>query len=332
MDVTWGAGGSTSDLTPSLCNFIQNHVRGNAMMHLTCTNMLASKVDVALATSKARGFANILALRGDPPDGAAEWTPTEGGFKCALDLVKYIRSEYGEHFGLTVAGYPEGHPLVRKRIDAEAYANDPRSFHAVHRNADGSYDGVSAKDWTAELDYLKSKVEAGAQVIITQLFYDAQAFIDWVRACRAHGIKAPILPGIMPIRSYASFSRMTGFCKTLIPKELKEGLEALKEDATELYEFGGAWVERMCTAVLEAKDAEGAWLVPGLHIYTMNTQKCTIELLARCKKALGLSAEKSELIDGELQRVLKEEKAKRMAAIHKKSPVKQGKFKEIESF
>jgi len=335
MDVTWGAGGSTSDLTPSLCSFIQNNITGNSMMHLTCTNMLASKVDTALTIAKKSGLTNILALRGDPPDGAEEWTPTEGGFECALDLVKHIRAHYGDYFGLTVAGYPEGHPLVRKPIAKEVYLANPKAFHAVTENADGSYDGVSDTDWTSELDYLKSKCAAGAEVIITQLFYDAQAFIDWVRACRAHGITAPILPGIMPIRSYGSFKRMTGFCKTLIPRELSETMEAMKEDVKGVYEFGGEWVAKVCEQVLAAKDSEGGWLVPGLHIYTMNTQKCTIELLDRVKgyfvdKVRG--QEWSAMVEGELDRVRKEEKMKQMEAIQKKSPVKEGKFTEIESF
>ena len=199
MDVTWGAGGTTSDLTPELCDYIQNAIGGNCMMHLTCTNMPPEKVDAALKLAKERGFKNILALRGDPPHGQEEWKAVEGGFESALDLVRYIKAQYGDYFGITVSGYPEGHPVVRKKIDDESWdavKNDNPRYHAVKRCDDGSYEGVSEQDWRRELDYLKQKVEAGGQVIITQLFYDAQIFIDWVKAVRAHGIDAPILPGM----------------------------------------------------------------------------------------------------------------------------------------
>eukprot|EP01084_Bolivina_argentea_P032075 59336_1 len=183
MDVTWGAGGTTSDLTPEICDYIQNTVKGNCMMHLTCTNMEKTKVDVALKQAKEMGFKNILALRGDPPEGQEKWKAVEGGFECALDLVKYIKKKYGDYFGITVSGYPEGHPLVRKKIDDvnwDAKSNENPKYYAVNALDDGTYEGVSEKDWIGELDYLKAKCDAGGQCIITQLFYDAQAFIDWV--------------------------------------------------------------------------------------------------------------------------------------------------------
>lgn len=345
MDVTWGAGGTTSELTPELCDYIQNTIGGNCMMHLTCTNMDPDKVDVALTLAKQRGFKNILALRGDPPHGQKEWKAVEGGFECALDLITYIRKGYGDHFGITVSGYPEGHPVVRKQIEDPSWSaetNDNPRYHAVKQCADGSYEGVSEEDWRSELDYLKRKIEAGGQVIITQLFYDAQIFIEWVHAVRAHGIDAPILPGIMPIRNYGSFGRMTGFCKTVIPKALSESLEKLKGNADELYAFGADYVRDLCVEVLSAKDKEGQYLVPGLHIYTMDTEKCTIELLAKCKEALGMNEHLSSLIDSELKRVLAEDQRKRMEKKKKEeekmkllleaSPVEQGKFKEVNSF
>jgi len=342
MDVTWGAGGTTSDLTPSLCDFIQNVVGGNAMMHLTCTNMPPEKVDVALAVAKERGFRNILALRGDPPHGQKEWKAVEGGFECALDLVRYIRSAHGDHFGITVSGYPEGHPVVRKKIEEYDAARNSPPHHAVKRCADGSYEGVSDEDWRGELEYLKQKVAAGGQLIITQLFYDADIFLEWVRAVRAHGITAPILPGIMPIRNHGSFVRMTGFCKTVVPKALRETLERLKAKPDELYAFGGQFVADLCAKVLSAKDEEGQYLVPGLHIYTMDTEKCTVELLSKCKEALGIDEDLAAVIDCELDRVIAEDRQKRLEkekkeqrkiqALMKPSPVKDGQFNEVESF
>eukprot|EP00483_Globobulimina_turgida_P002172 UN02174 len=286
MDVTWGAGGTTSDLTPEICNYIQNTANGNCMMHLTCTNMLPEKVDIALKQAKEMGFKNILALRGDPPKGQEKWTAIEGGFECALDLIKYIKKKYGDYFGITVSGYPEGHPVVRKTItdkNWDAEKNENPKYHAVHELKDGSFEGVSQTDWMNELNYLQKKINAGGQVIITQLFYDAHLFIEWVKAVRAYGITAPICPGIMPIRNYGSFERMTGFCKTVIPKDLKASLLKLKDNNDELYAFGMDYLHKICAKVLSAKDNDGNFLVPGLHFYTMNTEKCTIEILSKCK-------------------------------------------------
>jgi len=342
MDVTWGAGGTTSDLTPEICNYIQNDIGGNCMMHLTCTNMPSEKVDIALEQAKKMGFKNILALRGDPPEGQKQWKAVKGGFECALDLVKYIRKNYGDYFGITVSGYPEGHPVVRKKIEDDKWdinKNENPKYYAINKLDDGSYEGVSESDWKKELEYLKKKIDAGGDVIITQLFYDSKLFIEWVKDVRAYGIKAPILPGIMPIRNYGSFSRMTGFCKTVIPKALKERLVELKEDTVKLYEFGLNYLYSMCMECLNATDKDGNKLIPGLHLYTMNTEKCTIELLAKTKIGFEDNKELEEVINKELQRVLTEEKEKKrkkemekIELITKNSPVDRGEFKAVNSF
>ena len=120
-------------------------------------------------------------------------------------MIKYIKAKYGDYFGITVSGYPEGHPVVRKVIDDKdwnAEKNEPK-YYAVRKLENGKYEGVSQKDWLNELDYLKAKIDAGGQVIITQLFYDAQFFIDWVKAVREHGITAPVLPGLYVCIRYA---------------------------------------------------------------------------------------------------------------------------------
>jgi len=341
MDVTWGAGGTTSDLTPEICDYIQNTANGNCMMHLTCTNMPSEKVDIALKKAKDLNLKNILALRGDPPEGQKRWAAVKGGFECALDLIKYIKTKYGDYFGITVSGYPEGHPVVRKEIDTKDWnmeKNEPK-YYAIRQLDNGKYEGVCEKDWLNELDYLKAKIDAGGQVIITQLFYDAQMFIDWVKAVRRHGIRAPVLPGIMPIRNFGSFNRMTGFCKTIIPNDLMKELQNLKEDAVKLYEFGGNYVSEMCQKVLAAKDENGKYLVPGLHIYTMNTEKCTIELLAKCKIGFEKDEKVKNMINNELKRVLKEDEQKKIDKIKKQkeilmkpTQIDEGKFKPVTSF
>lgn len=124
-------------------------------------------IDEALKKCVKYGVRNILALRGDPPKGEERWTAVEGGFKNAADLVRYIRKSYGDHFCICVAGYPETH--------------------------------LEAENPEKDLEYLKQKIEAGSDLIITQLFYDTQKFFDFVQRCRNIGITVPIIPGIMPI-------------------------------------------------------------------------------------------------------------------------------------
>ena len=116
MDMTWGAGGSTSDLTLDLCRNAKERYGMEPNMHLTCTNMEVEKIKQGLDGAKAAGIRNIVALRGDPPAGQDRWEATEGGFACALDLVKHIRENYGDWFCVSVAGYPEGHPNVIKEV------------------------------------------------------------------------------------------------------------------------------------------------------------------------------------------------------------------------
>ena len=168
-------------------------------MHLTCTNISKESVTAALDTAKKNGIQNILCLRGDPPKGEEKWQATEGGFNNAVDLVKYIRSTYGNYFGISVAGYPEGH------ID---WFKDSAE--------------ISKDDYWKDMQYLKDKVDAGADCIITQLFYDVDIYLQWVKDCRTVGINVPIIPGIMPINTYGGFDRMIGFCKTKVPEAIRK--------------------------------------------------------------------------------------------------------------
>ncbi|KAL3621577.1 Methylenetetrahydrofolate reductase 2 [Castilleja foliolosa] len=255
-DITWGAGGSTADLTLEIANRMQNMVCVETMMHLTCTNMPVEEIDNALTTIKSKGIQNVLALRGDPPHGQDKFVQVEGGFACALDLVKHIRSQYGDYFGITVAGYPEGHPDVIQDgvASAEAYQND--------------------------LAYLKRKVDAGADVIVTQLFYDTDIFLKFVNDCRQIGITIPIVPGIMPINNYRGFIRMTGFCKTKIPDEIMDALEPIKENEDAVRAYGIHLGTEMCKKIM----ASG---IKTLHLYTLNMEKSALAILTN----LGLIEE-----------------------------------------
>jgi len=256
-DITWGAGGSTADTTLNIAEQMQKDVGVECMMHLTCTNMKKEMIDHALERCKEIGIRNILALRGDPPHGQDRWTATEGGFNCALDLVKYIKDKYGDYFGIAVAGYPEAHP--------EVIVEDPEEMKVNYKK---------------DIDYLKSKIDAGADFIVTQLFYDAETFIQFVKDCREVGINCPILPGIMPIMNHGGFRRMTGFCKTKVPKEIDDKIEELKDDVEALKEYGIELGAQICRKILDA----GA--CSGLHMYTLNTDKSPVSIL----QAVGMVA------------------------------------------
>jgi len=247
IDVTWGAGGSTAETTLEICSNAQNFIGLETMMHLTCTNIDRGKVLTALEAAKKAGIKNILALRGDPPRGEKQWTATEGGFAHAIDLVKFIRETHGDHFGICVAGYPELHP------DSGGLTDD-------------------------DVKHLKNKVEAGADIIITQLFYDVTLFIQFVARCRAAGIKCPILPGMMPIQTYAGFSRMTTLCKTHVPQFIWDALEPIKNDDALVKDYGVKLCTDMCRQLLEAG-------TPGLHFYTLNLEKSVLQIIDN----LGLS-------------------------------------------
>jgi len=247
VDVTWGAGGSTADKTLEICiNALKYHGL-DVMMHLTCTNMEKEMLHQALETCKKNGIRNILALRGDPPGGvnAGEWKAVEGGLSYATDLVRYIKEHFGDYFCIGVAGYPEGH--------------------------------LECESKEADLRHLKEKVDAGADLIVTQLFYDNEEFLAFVDKCKAMGINVPILPGIMPIQAYGGFCRMTSLCKTKVPPSILADLEPIKDDAEKVKDYGVDLAARMCKELVDRG-------TPGLHFYTLNLETSCFRII----KALGL--------------------------------------------
>jgi methylenetetrahydrofolate reductase (NADPH) len=176
------------------------------MMHLTCTNITVESLRKALNDAKKAGIKNILALRGDPPKGQEEFKAIEGGFSNAVDLVKFIKQEHGDYFCVAVAGYPEGH--------------------------------LECDDKALDLQRLKDKIDAGGELVITQLFYDNDEFIAFVENARKIGITVPIIPGIMPIQSYGGFNRMTEFCKTKVPQHIRDSLEPIQHDEEKVKQYG----------------------------------------------------------------------------------------------
>jgi methylenetetrahydrofolate reductase (NADPH) len=236
IDITWGAGGRIAELTCEMVQQAQAVYGLETCMHLTCTDMGMQKVNDALERAYKAGCTNILALRGDPPRDQEKWTATEDGFQYARDLVKHIRKTYGDHFDIGVAGYPEG--------------------------CDDN------KDEDQLLDHLKEKVDAGGSFIVTQMFYDADNFIRWVGKVRERGITVPILPGIMPIATYASFLRRAKHMQCKIPDSWIELLEPVKNDDAAVREIGTTLVADMCRKLL----ANG---IHHLHFYTMNLANAT---------------------------------------------------------
>ncbi|KAI5475339.1 hypothetical protein MNV49_001608 [Pseudohyphozyma bogoriensis] len=242
VDITWGAGGATSEATTAFVKTAHAELGLETCMHLTCTNMPVEMIDTALKEAYDSGCRNILALRGDPPRGTEEWKATEGGFNHAVDLVRHIRKKYGDYFDIGIAGFPEGHP------------------------------GSTSPE--EEMRHFKIKVDAGANIIFTQMFYDADVFIDWARRVRAAGITIPIAPGIMPIQTFAAFKRRTDFSKTIVPQKLWDMLEPIKDDDKAVRELGTKFVADMCKKIMEANLG-----IDGLHIYTMNLSRGTEMLL-----------------------------------------------------
>jgi methylenetetrahydrofolate reductase (NADPH) len=259
--------------------------------------MEKSKVDEAVKGCLEAGINNILALRGDPPAGETVWHAQDAGLTCGLDLVNYIRTHFEEaaqslgKVNITVAGYPEGHPAAMSEVDDfESLSETEKGRASVTVNEDGKKTVMVCKDadYTKEMAYLKQKIDAGANMIITQMFFDYQVFNTFVKDCRAIGINVPILPGIMCIGSFAGFKRMTGFCKTKVPQAIYDMLakanealdeteEAIKAAAAEVKKVGLKIVEDMCRELLKAN-------CPGLHFYTLNQSGATLEICANLRK------------------------------------------------
>ncbi|SAM05949.1 hypothetical protein [Absidia glauca] len=242
IDLTWGAGGSSAKQTIEIVKTAQSVSKVETMMHLTCTNMPVEMVDEALKAAKDCGCQNILALRGDPPHGQDKWESCEGGFNNAIDLVKYIRLKYGDYFGIAVAGHPEGH-----------------------------IDNPSKED---DLKHLKDKVDAGADLIVTQLFYDVDMFLDFVTKCRAIGITCPIVPGVFPIQNYQGLKRVISFNDNYVPESIWNDLEPIKDDDAAVKEYG----IQLTIQFIEKMLAAG---IKGVHFYTFNLERSTRLILER---------------------------------------------------
>ena len=233
--VTYGAGGSTRDKTLGIVDRIQREQRITAMAHLTCVNATVAETRAVLEQTRALGITNVLALRGDPPRGTSEFVKTEGGFEYSYQLVQYIR-EFGG-FSIGVAGFPEGHIACRE------------GKHV---------------DWQR----LKTKIDHGADFVITQLFFDNSHYFEFRDYLAGLGVTVPVVPGIMPIISASQIKRIVAMCGAALPVALLSELERCGDDDEAVLQFGIDYATTQCEALLR----EG---VPGLHFYTLNKARST---------------------------------------------------------
>lgn len=249
LTVTWGAGGSTSEKSLDLAATCQNELGIATVLHLTCTNTNKEVIDNALARAKSAGIRNILALRGDPPRTKEYWTPN-CDFNYAVDLVRYIKSQYGDYFCVGVAGYPEGH------VDGA---------DTTHQNP--------ARD----IPYLVEKVEAGADFIITQLFFDVDKFAAYEQLLQdTPELKNTVLiPGLMPITTYKVFTRATKLSHALVPDAVFSRLEANSNDDDNVKAIG---IE-VLNDIISQIDARTNGRVRGFHFYTLNLEKAVASII-----------------------------------------------------
>lgn len=237
--VTYGAGGGTRDKTLGIVDRIQREQNLPAMMHLTCVNSTKDELGGVLDAAKARGVQNILALRGDPPAGS-EFVKTEGGFEYSRELVSFIRERNG--FSIGTAGFPEGH-IAQK--------------------------AGKIVDW----QYLAEKVQAGADFVITQLFFDNADYYEFYdHLVGKLGVSVPIVPGIMPILSAGQTKRFVSLCGAKLPEKFLRRLTELEGDDEAATAYGIEYATEQCASLLE-------FGVPGLHFYTLNKARSTVEIV-----------------------------------------------------
>ncbi|OGQ87481.1 MAG: methylenetetrahydrofolate reductase [NAD(P)H] [Deltaproteobacteria bacterium RIFOXYD12_FULL_56_24] len=238
VSVTYGAGGSTRDRTHKLIVRIQQETSLTVVSHLTCVGANREETAEILSSYAASGVENILALRGDPPKGQTDFVQPRDGFAYAADLVAFIKKNFPQ-MGVGVAGFPEGHPGTPNRL--------------------------------LEMDYLKAKVDAGADYIVTQLFFDNRDFYDFRDRCALAGITVPIIAGLMPIASRSGMVRMAELAAgARIPAPLLRALERTRNDE-QVEKVGVHWATEQVRDLLDNE-------VLGIHFYTLNNSRQALDI------------------------------------------------------
>jgi methylenetetrahydrofolate reductase (NADPH) len=239
VSVTWGAGGSTRAKTIDLTRRIREQVGLEAMAHLTTVGASVDELHEALGEMAEVGVENVLVLRGDPPKGQSEYVAAEGGLSYASELATLVADRYD--FCIVGACYPEVHP--------------------------------ECTDLAADLEHLRKKVDAGAKVLISQLFFDNSIYERFVEEARGAGIDVPIIPGIMPVTNVDQIKRFTSMCGASLPDSFRSALESRAGQPEAVLELGVAYATLQCAELLE----RGA---PGIHFYTLNKSPATRAILS----------------------------------------------------
>ncbi len=241
VTVTYGALGTTQANTLRIVEEIKSKLDLEVAAHLTCVAHSRSEIEKILETLSQKKIENIVALRGDPPQGAADFQAPSDGFHHASELVRFIHQHprYGQKFDLIVAGYPEGHP--------------------------------ECKDKKKDLAYLKQKVDEGANAVTTQLFFDNKDYFDFLSRARKIGIRVPIVPGIMPVTHGPQIQKFSQMCGAKIPEKIRQAITRYGEDQNSITAFGIEYATRQCEDLLRHG-------VPGLHFYTLNQSLATRQI------------------------------------------------------
>jgi len=234
VSITYGAGGSTRVRTVEIAKRLRSEAGLDVMAHVTCAGATVDELRALLKDLRKCDIENIMALRGDPPRGSGTFVAVEGGFRYASDLVKLLKAEFP--FCVGGACYPEKHP--------------------------------EAPSLDADMQAVCAKVRAGAEFLVTQLFFDNARYFEFVERARSWGIRVPILPGIMPITNYDQIDRFTRQCGAAIPPSLRTALEERRDDPEAVVDLGVAYMTLQVADLL----ARGA---PGVHFYTLNRSPAT---------------------------------------------------------
>jgi methylenetetrahydrofolate reductase (NADPH) len=241
---TYGAGGSTQDRTLEVIGGVRQRHNLPVATHLTCVGRTPPELRAYLAKAAELGVDNVVALRGDPPKGETAFKPVEGGFRYANELVAFIRNEFPSA-GIAVGGYPECHQ--------------------------------EACDLSADLANLKRKVDAGADVIITQLFYNNDDFYRFRDRSAELGITVPIVPGLLPVTNYAQIQRIASLCGAKLPAEFAAAMEKHKDDPDGQFEAGVDFATRQAADLMQAG-------IPGIHFYVLNKSEATKRVLTALRR------------------------------------------------
>jgi methylenetetrahydrofolate reductase (NADPH) len=257
VSVTYGAGGSTREGTVEITRRLKDELGFETMAHLSCVGETVEGLAATLDRIDAAGIENVFSLRGDPPRGQKDFVQPEGGLGSAAELAAFITSRWD--FAIGGACFPEVHP--------------------------------EAPDLDTDLAYLKTKVEAGASFLITQLFFDNQVYFDFVAAARERGIDVPILAGVIPVASFAQTKRICELCDASIPPRLEEAFAAAEGDEQAEFELGVAFAAQQCAELLIA----GA---PGIHFYALNRAPATRAVLSALRAARPWERVREPVADG----------------------------------